>query len=220
MYPQTEYPYERLLAENRARGRLDPEFELIDTAIFDDSRYWEITADYAKASPEELLIRVSVRNAGPQEATIEVLPTLWCRNRWSWEPGAPAPSIALDGGLLVAEHPDLGRRFLSPAGTPEALFCEHETNTERLFGVPGATPYPKDGIGDYVIHGAPTVNPDRRGTKAALRYRLEVPAGSRILPWRDGRRSRRLAPDGLDRARRGSDRPPRPRLTRARRMRR
>jgi hypothetical protein len=190
MYPQAEFPYDRLLRENRARGKLDPEFELVDTGVFDDERYWEITTDYAKSSPEELLIRISVRNVGPDSAQLEVLPTLWFRNTWSWHPETPRPSIALDDGGLVAEHAELGRRVLSPSDSPDALFCENETNTQRLFGVPSPTPFPKDGINDHVTTGAATVNPDRRGTKAAFHYRLEVgPGQSTAIELR-------LAPDG------------------------
>ena len=176
MYPQAEYPYRRLLDENRARGKLEPEFELLDTGIFDDGRYWEITADYAKASPDDLLIRVTVRNAGPATATLEVLPTLWFRNTWSWEGDPVKPSLRLEDGVILAEHSQLGRRVLNASGKPEALFCENETNTERLWGVRSETPYPKDGINDDVVHGADTVNPGHSGTKAAFRYRLEVPA--------------------------------------------
>ncbi len=175
MYPHEEYPYQRLIDENRSRGKLDPEFELVDTGIFDGGRYWEISADYAKGSPEELLIRLTLRNAGPEAAALDVLPTLWFRNTWSWELLTAKPSITLERGVLVAEHPTLGRRVLSASDSPQALFCENETNVERLFGAPSATRYPKDGIGDHVIHGADTVNPDQHGTKAAFRYRLEVP---------------------------------------------
>jgi hypothetical protein len=178
MYPQAAFPYERLIDENRARGKLEPEFELVDTGVFDDGRYWEITADYAKANAQEILIRISVRNAGPDPATLDVLPTLWYRNTWSWELAEARPSIRLDGEALIAEHASLGWRILSPSGSPEALFCENETNVPRLFGGPALTPYPKDGIGDHVIHGAPTVNPGRRGTKAAFRYTLTVPPGA------------------------------------------
>jgi hypothetical protein len=176
MYPQSEFPYTQLVEENARRGKLDPEFELVDSGAFDDDRYWEITAEYAKASPEDLLIRISVRNMGPERATLDVLPTLWFRNTWSWGIDAAKPEIRLQDGALVAEHPLLGRRVLTGAGAAEALFCENETNNERLFGAPNATPYPKDGINDHVVHGAPTVNPDATGTKAALRYRLEVDA--------------------------------------------
>ena len=178
MYPQAEFPYSRLLGENRSRSKLEPEFELVDTGIFDDGRYWEITADYAKDGPEDILLRVTVRNNGPETATIDVLPTLWFRNTWSWGIDNRKPSIRLDdGGALVAEHHALGTRRLVGSGSPEALFCENETNAERLFGLPSSTPYPKDGINDHIVAGAATVNRDRVGTKAALRYRLEVGAG-------------------------------------------
>jgi hypothetical protein len=179
MYPQAEFPYDRLLAESRARTRDDPEFELLDTGIFEDRRYWEITCDYAKADPEEVLIRITVRNAAPAPATLELLPTLWFRNTWSWDPTAAKPSIELRDGALVAEHPWLGSRTLSATGSPEpeALFCDNESNVARLFGVPARSAYPKDGIGDHVVTGAATVNPEQTGTKAAFRYRLEVPGG-------------------------------------------
>jgi hypothetical protein len=177
MYPQAEFPYAWLVEENARRGKHDPEFELVDTGVFDDGRYWEITVDYAKASEEDISIRVSVRNAGAEAATIDVLPTLWFRNTWSWEIDAPRPSIRLEDGALVAEHGELGTRYLSPSGSPDALFCENDTNHARLFGTPNAVAYPKDGINDHVVHGAPTVNPAQTGTKAALRYRLEVGAG-------------------------------------------
>src|SRR5713101_3411114 len=177
MYPQAEFPYGRVVEENAQRGKLEPEFELVDTGIFDEGRYWEITADYAKASPDDLLIRISVRNAGPETATLEVLPTLWFRNTWSLGSDPARPTITFEHGALVAEHELLGTRILAGSGSPEALFCENETNNERLFGAPSATPYPKDGINDHVVHGAATVNPQQTGTKAAFRYRLEVGAG-------------------------------------------
>ena len=177
MYPQDEFPYSRLVDENGARGKHEPEFELVDTGIFDEGRYWEITADYAKAGPEDILLRISVRNAGPESATIDVLPTLWFRNTWSWGLDERRPAIRLEDGALVAEHHALGTRRLVASGSPEPLFCENETNAERLFGSPSSTPYPKDGINDHVVHGAPTVNPEQTGTKAAFRYRLEVEAG-------------------------------------------
>jgi hypothetical protein len=181
MYPQAEFPYDRLRDENRARGRGDPEFELLDTGVFDDDRYWEITADYAKASPEELLLAITVRNAGPDEATLDVLPTLWFRNTWSYEPGAAKPSIALrEDGALVTVHPELGRRDLSGDGDPEPLFCDNETNFSRLFGAKATTRFPKDGINDHVVDGAATVNPAHEGTKAALRYRLTVATGQTV----------------------------------------
>jgi hypothetical protein len=180
LYPQAEFPYARLVDENRRRGRLDPEYELADTGVFDDDRYWEITADYAKADPEDVLLRLTVRNAGPDAATIEVLPTLWFRNTWSWVEGAERPLIVADGGNLLAQHQDLGHRVLALSGEPELLFCENESNAERLWNVPGSTSYPKDGINDHVVHGLATVNPEPRGTKAAARYRLAVAPGASV----------------------------------------
>jgi len=179
MYPQAEFPYQRLVDENR-RSRLEPEFELDDTGIFDEHRYWEITADYAKASEEDLLLRVRVRNTGPEEAALDVLPTLWFRNTWSWGRDDRRPFIRAEAGSLVAEHWELGNRVLVTGGDPDLLFCENETNFQRLWGVPNATPYPKDGINDHVVQGAATVNPERQGTKAAARYHLVAAPGATV----------------------------------------
>src|SRR4051812_32929409 len=175
-YPQGAFPYEDLVAENARRDRHQPEYELLDTGAFDDNRYWDITVDYAKAAPEDLCIRMRVRNAGPDTATLHLLPTLWFRNRWSWDPAVARPSIHDDGGRLVAEDPEVGRMVLTGSGRAEPLFCDNETNSRRLWRAPGPE-FPKDGIGDHVVRGLATVNPDRTGTKAALWYRLEVPAG-------------------------------------------
>jgi hypothetical protein len=177
VYPQSEFPYQRLIEENRHRSRYDPEFELLDTGIFDDERYWDIVVDYGKASPDDWCIRMTVHNVGPDEATIDVLPTVWFRNTWSWDEGAHKPSVHTGDGGIVAEHGKVGRWVLTGNGRPDALFCENESNAERLWGVPGSTPFPKDGINDYVLNGLPTVNPDKTGTKGALRYHLTVPAG-------------------------------------------
>ena len=180
MYPQAEFPYERLLEENRRRGKDEPEFELLDTGIFDDGRYWEITVEYAKASPEDILIRVTARNAGPDAATLHLLPTLWFRNTWSWEADTSRPQITLEGEALIAEHAQLGRCTLVTSGEPTPLFCDNETNAARLFGDDAAHPstrYPKDGINDHVTRGAATVNPAQLGTKAAWHHRLAVAAG-------------------------------------------
>jgi hypothetical protein len=177
MYPQAEFPYAQLVEENARRSKNEPEFELVDTGIFADGRYWEITADYAKRDPEDLLIRVSVRNHGPDAATLHVLPHLWFRNTWSWGIDDRKPSIFLAEGRLVAVHHALGTRMLSFGGDAEALFCDNETNVARLYGQEGP-PFPKDGIGDHVVHGTPSVDPAQRGTKAALHYVLEVAACS------------------------------------------
>jgi hypothetical protein len=177
LYPEREFPYAWLVAENRARGKDQPEFELVDTGAFDDGRYWEITADFAKASPDDIRVLLSVRNAGSEVAVIDVLPTLWFRNTWSWGLDDRRPAIRPEGRALLAEHHELGRFTLSGDGAPESLFCDNETNTERLWGRPGLSAFPKDGINEHVVNGAPMINPEQVGTKAALRYRLEVPAG-------------------------------------------
>jgi hypothetical protein len=177
-YPQAAFPYDDLLAGNRRRGKLDPEYELLDTGVFDEDRYWIVEVDYAKADPTDLLMVVRVTNAGPDESTLHVLPTAWFRNTWSWEVDAPKHRLRgrADGSIAI-DHPFLGDLELLPGAGPDgvaptALFCENESNNQRLFGVPGLTPYPKDGINDHVVHGAATVNPDEHGTKASLWYQL------------------------------------------------
>jgi hypothetical protein len=176
VYPQAPFPYDELLVENARRDRRAPEYELLDTGAFDDDRYWDVRVDYAKATPDDLCLRVQIRNAGPDAAALHVLPTLWFRNRWSWDPAVARPAIREDAGRLVAEDALLGRMTLTGNGAPTPLFCENETNALRLWNAP-APPYPKDGINDHVVAGAATVNPERTGTKAALWYRLEVAAG-------------------------------------------
>jgi hypothetical protein len=172
-YPQAEFPYQQLVAENARRSKLEPEFELLDTGIFDEG-YWQVTVDYAKAAPDDVLMRITVRNAGPRTATVHVLPTLWFRNTWDWEPGSPRPRLRADLDRVVAEHAELGTYVLARSGAPEALFCENSTNLQRLYGAPNTTPYPKDGINDFVVSGAPTVATTGEGTKAAFWYRLEL----------------------------------------------
>ncbi|MGI8912576.1 MAG: MGH1-like glycoside hydrolase domain-containing protein [Chloroflexota bacterium] len=178
VYPQAAFPYEQLVAENARRSRQEPEYELLDTGIFDGNRYWEITADYAKAGPEDILVRLTVRNAGPEEATLEVLPTLWFRNTWSWGADDRKPSLTLADSHIQTQHWSLEQRMLSWDGRPDALFCENESNAARLWPGAGGTAYPKDGIGDHIIHGAATVNPEHHGTKASLRYRFTVAPGA------------------------------------------
>src|SRR3954454_8570731 len=177
-YPQGEFPYADLIAENARRSRTEPEYELVDTGIFDESRYWVVTVDYAKAGTHDLLMRITVENAGPDEATLHVLPTLTYRNTWSWGyANSTRPELSAVGTRIVGAHPHSGELALVGEGAPVTLFCDNETNTERLFGNPNAFPYPKDGINDHVVHGADTVNPARTGTKAALDYVVTVPAG-------------------------------------------
>ena len=182
-YPQAAFPYEDLLAENRRRGKYDPEYELLDTGVFDHDRYWVTEVWYAKADPTDVLMTVRVTNAGPDADTVHVLPTAWFRNTWSWDVDAPKPVLAGAGGSAVSvEHPFLGSLELvagaGPDGTsPVPLFCENETNLARLYGAAATTPYPKDGVNDHVVNGAATVNPDQRGTKCAFWYRLTVAPG-------------------------------------------
>ena len=183
-YPQAAFPYEDLISQNAARGRLQPEYELIDTGAFEDSRYWIVEVHYAKSDPRDLLMAISVTNAGPDPATLHVLPTAWFRNTWSWDDGVPRPVLTAAGPASVAiEHPFLGPLELIAGpgpgdSVPVALYCENETNTRRLFGTEPLTPYPKDGINDHVVSGAATVNPAGQGTKCAFWYQLTVPPGA------------------------------------------
>jgi hypothetical protein len=178
-YPQAEYPYTELVAVNRGRSRQEPEYELLDTGVFDEDRYWAITVDYAKANPSDICAKITVANRGPQTATLHVLPTLWFRNTWAW--GLPGrddkPTIHASDGLLYAQHKTFGELALRGEGESTPLACDNETNAQRLWGLENRSPYPKDGINDHLIHGTDTVNPDLVGTKAALHYVLEVPAG-------------------------------------------
>jgi hypothetical protein len=175
-YPQCAFPYEELIAENGRRDRSAREYELLDTGAFADSRYWDVTVDYAKAAPDDLCLRVQVRNAGPDPAAIDVLPTLWFRNRWSWDPETTKPSISEHGGSLLAEDPEREPMMLHGNGISELLFCDNESNGRRLWGAHGPT-NSKDGINDHIVSGAASVNPAQTGTKAALHYHLQVGAG-------------------------------------------
>jgi hypothetical protein len=178
-YPQAEYPYARLVQENRSRDRRAWEFELIDTCVFSEDRYFDVFVEYAKGSFEDVCIKISVVNRGPETATLELLPTIWFRNTWSWAEGGMKPLLwKAEDGVIECEVAELGRRKLFCEGAPELLFTENETNTERLHGVPNASPYVKDGINDYIVQGkSEAVNPQHTGTKAAARYRLEIGPG-------------------------------------------
>jgi hypothetical protein len=178
-YPQAEFPYAQLVDENRRRGRHEPEFELADTGVFAGSRYFDVEVEYAKADCDDVLVRVTVVNRGPEDAAIDVLPTVWFRNTWSWGGNAVRPSMGeVDAATIELRERKYGLRWLRCDGTPELLFCENETNTARLFNGDGPA-HPKDAINDYIVQGrSDAVNPARVGTKAAARYRLMVPAGS------------------------------------------
>ncbi len=177
-YPQRAYPYEDLIETNARRSRADPEYELADTGIFDDGRYWVVGVDYAKAGPHDLLMRIEIENAGPDEATLDVLPTLWFRNTWSWGyDDGPKPELTAEDGTILGHSVRSGELRLSGDGQPETLFCENETNVRRLYGANDGPAYPKDGINDHVVTGADTVNPAATGTKGALHYSVTVPGG-------------------------------------------
>jgi hypothetical protein len=183
-YPQGEFPYRQLVEENRNRGRSGREFELIDTGLFNEDRYFDVFVEYAKASAEDILIRITVHNRGPESAELDLLPTLWFRNTWSWGNGGARPGLSAARGprniaVVYAEHTRYGKRWLVCEGAPELLFTENETNFQRLYGVENKSPYVKDGINNYVIHGdRSVVNPAQVGTKAAARYHLSLAPGS------------------------------------------
>jgi hypothetical protein len=182
-YPQREFPYKDLKDTNSARDKHQPEYELLDTGVFDEDRYWITEVSYAKASPHDILMRITVTNAGPEADTLHVLPTTWFRNTWAWEPDAPKPQMRLDGVNRIAiSHPFLGQLELTGCDQPDGaapyvMFCENETNNMKLWGTTATTPYPKDGINDHVISGADTVNPTNEGTKAAFWYKIELGPG-------------------------------------------
>jgi hypothetical protein len=182
-YPQQAYPYDDIVATNKARSKQELEYELLDTGVFADDRYFDVFVEYAKASPEDVLIRITVENRGPEAATLHVLPTLWFRNTWSWVADAPTPQLRQVAGrrgtkVVAAAHADLGERWLYVDGDVPLLFTENETNNERLFGVPNGGPYVKDGINDYLVSGrTEAVNPAGTGTKVAARHVLAVDAG-------------------------------------------
>ncbi|MHB8459555.1 MAG: MGH1-like glycoside hydrolase domain-containing protein [Candidatus Limnocylindrales bacterium] len=182
-YPQRAFPYDDLVAENGRRTKADPEYEVLDSGIFDDGRWFDLEVEYAKAGPEDIVIAIVATNRGPEPATLHLLPTLWFRNTWSWGSHHTRPRLR-DGGTvgggrrIVGEHPALGRFRLDADGEPALLFTENETNAERLFGAPNPDPYVKDGIGEAVVLGRlDRVSPDGIGSKAAVHHRLELPAG-------------------------------------------
>jgi hypothetical protein len=182
-YPQGAYPYSDLVVTNRRRGRDQFEYELLDTGVFEEDRYFDVFVEYAKASPEDLLVQVSVHNRGPEPAELHVLPTLWFRNQWSWQAGQDRPTLQQTAGsaargIVKAEDAQLGERYLYCEGEAPLLFTENETNTQRTFGVPNRSPYVKDGINNYVVHGRHgAVCPDMKGTKVAAHYKNTVKPG-------------------------------------------
>jgi hypothetical protein len=179
-YPQRPYPYEALVAENGRRSREEPEYELLDTGIFDDDRYFDVFVEYAKAGPDELLMRVTAHNRGPDAAELHLLPTVWFRNTWAWAAGAVKPSLkAVEPGRVAVEHPTLGNYALLVDGDAELLFTENETNRRRLYGASVAG-YFKDAFHDYVVNGDKAACGLAAGTKFAAHYRRTVPSGGSV----------------------------------------
>jgi Glycosyl hydrolase family 63 C-terminal domain len=181
-YPQNAYPYSDLVETNRRRGRNDPEYELLDTGVFNDNRYFDVFVEYAKASPTDILIQISVANRGPEAAELHLLPTLWFRNTWAWWPELPKPSLRRKAGenivTIEAAHAELGDFLAHCDGNPTLLFTENDTNNARIFGTPNPTPYVKDAFHNYLVAGKQeAVNPNQSGTKAAAHYRQNLAAG-------------------------------------------
>ncbi|MGA7928804.1 MAG: glucosidase, partial [Candidatus Sulfotelmatobacter sp.] len=190
-YPQAEFPYAKLVEENRRRDKSQPEFELLDTGVFDEDRYFDVFVEYAKADIEDILIKITVANRGPEAANLRVLPTIWFRNTWSWGNRArrpklhkahPAPNPVIELNVSPVKQSQSDARWLHCEGSPELLFSENETNTKRLFGVGNRTPFVKDGINDHVVHGIKeAVNPEHVGSKAAAHYKLSLDSGETVV---------------------------------------
>ncbi len=182
-YPTHAFPYSQLVTENQRRSRTEPEFELLDTGIFDDNRYFDVFVEYAKNSPEDILIQITIINRGSEEKTLHLLPTLWFRNTWSWDKSSEKPCLQVmkpdeKVSAIAASHPTLGNRWLYCQNSCKLLFTENETNNQRLFGASNDSTYVKDGINDYIVHGhKEAVNPDQVGTKASSYYLLKIGAG-------------------------------------------
>jgi hypothetical protein len=179
-YPHAAYPYADLVETNRGRSRFEMEYELVDTGIFDDDRYFDVEVEYAKAAADDVLCRITIHNRGPEAASLHVLPTLWFRNTWSWAPHDAKPRLAVEPGsspIVRAEHPELPTYYLHARAGASLLFCDNETNTHSTNG---EAHFAKDGIGEHVMHGLPTVNPAMEGTKVAVHERVDVPAESQV----------------------------------------
>ena len=180
-YPQNAFPYDWLVSENRRRGKTDPEFELIDTGIFNDNRYFDVFVEYAKADPEDILIRLTIANRGPEAAALTVLPSLWLKNTWTWgrtgEHYWPKFPMVRKGKGIELSHPAIGKYFLKAEGSPLLLFTENESNFEKLYGTPNGSPFVKDAFHEYVVNGLKGAVNLEKGTKAAFYYQLQIPAG-------------------------------------------
>ena len=185
-YPHTEFPYSQLVEENRRRSRNQPEYELLDTGVFNDDRYFDIFVEYAKADTEDILIKITVSNRGPEAGNLRLLPTVWFRNTWSWGVTPAATELhqsrLAPNPVIELNHNQPGNRWLHCEGSPELLFTENETNSHRLSGTENASPYVKDGIDNYIVHGLKqAVNPQHTGTKAAAHYELTITGNETVV---------------------------------------
>jgi hypothetical protein len=201
-YPQREFPYRDLVETNRARSREEFEYELLDTGAFADHRYFDVFVEYAKGAADDVCIRITVHNRGPEAARLQVLPTLWFRNTWSWGDASNKPALRVASpGAIAASHAELGEYVLDCEGSPELLFTENESNAQLLWNQPNASPYVKDAFHSYVVAGDDAaVNPSQTGTKAAARYVLDVPAGgSQVVRLRLGLAQSRQSARDIDR---------------------
>ena len=176
-YPQAEFPYAWLLDENKKRTRLDPEFELIDTGIFNDNNYFDVFVEYAKSEEQDILIKISIKNQSKRDAPLNVLPTIWFRNTWNWGYDDYQPNMfAIDDNAIELQHKITGNFKLYCEKSNSLLFCDNETNNPKLYNSTDNKKYYKDGINDYIIHGSSTINPDRGGTKASANHDIVVGA--------------------------------------------
>ncbi|MFQ3577095.1 MAG: glucosidase, partial [Cytophagales bacterium] len=193
-YPQSEFPYSKIIFENEMRGRHMPEYNLIDTGVFDKDKYFDVFTEYAKASREDILIEITVVNKGPEKAAIHLIPQLWFRNLWAWVRDPYQPFIKADkSNSFYLEHKYLGNYHFYYDGAPEPMFCNNDTNHVRVFGHKPTPGFWKDGINDYIITGNPkTINPARTGTKSALRYKFN------LAPGASGKVRLRLSMEALD----------------------
>jgi Glycosyl hydrolase family 63 C-terminal domain len=206
-YPQAEFPYAKLVEENRCRDKLQSEYEFLDTGVFNENRYFDVFVEYAKADSEDILIKITVANRGPESANLRILPTVWFRNTWSWTDRRRRPELhqarPAPDPVIELNHTQPGNRWLHCEGSPELLFTENETNFQRLFGVENRTPYVKDSINNYVVDGAKdAVNPEQVGTKAAAHYMLTFGAEETMvvrMRLADSDFKGRSAFDGFDR---------------------
>ncbi|MCY7420944.1 MAG: glucosidase, partial [Chitinophagaceae bacterium] len=176
-YPQQAFPYTQLIDENKRRSRKETEFELVDTGIFNDDKYFDVFIEYAKATPSDILIKIEVHNRGNEAAALHILPAIWFRNTWLADTNAYKPSLLyVEENAIEINHTDLDIQHLYFDGLPETLFCENETNTNRLYGFNGQHTFFKDGINNYLVNNQQTINPDRSGTKAAVNYEVTIEA--------------------------------------------